>query len=81
MSPKVHIVDNLLLVHNIDSKVTMMFDIKSKKDLGGFPVASPLPLSTVPYPPLCPSLLFYLFSSTVFSFTLCGKEVHKVLLI
>ncbi len=49
---QVHIVDNVLLVHNIESKVTMMFDIKSKKDLGGFPVASPLPLSPVPYPPL-----------------------------
>lgn len=47
----IHIVDNLLLVHNKTSRVTMMFDIKSKKDMGSFPVASPLPLSPVPYEP------------------------------
>eukprot|EP00026_Physarum_polycephalum_P003493 Phypoly_transcript_03505.p1 GENE.Phypoly_transcript_03505~~Phypoly_transcript_03505.p1 ORF type:complete len:433 (+),score=52.61 Phypoly_transcript_03505:77-1375(+) len=47
----IHIVDNLLLVHNNTSRVTMMFDVKSKKDMGSFPVASPLPLSPVPYSP------------------------------
>eukprot|EP00026_Physarum_polycephalum_P003513 Phypoly_transcript_03526.p1 GENE.Phypoly_transcript_03526~~Phypoly_transcript_03526.p1 ORF type:complete len:724 (+),score=109.83 Phypoly_transcript_03526:179-2350(+) len=40
----IHVVDNLLLVHNIMSRVTMMFDIKSRKDMGWFPVASPLPI-------------------------------------
>jgi hypothetical protein len=45
---KIHIVDNLLLVHNNTSRVTMMFDIKSRKGTDRFPVASPLPIA-LPY--------------------------------
>ncbi len=40
----VQVVDNLLIVHNIDSKVAMIFDIKDADTT--FPVAAPLPLST-----------------------------------
>lgn len=42
-------IDNLILVHNIDSKITIVYDIKGQKELGTFPVASPLPLSVQPY--------------------------------
>eukprot|EP01112_Ceratiomyxa_fruticulosa_P015060 TRINITY_DN4383_c0_g1_i1.p1 TRINITY_DN4383_c0_g1~~TRINITY_DN4383_c0_g1_i1.p1 ORF type:complete len:901 (+),score=199.61 TRINITY_DN4383_c0_g1_i1:154-2703(+) len=46
----IHVIDNLLLIHNIESKVSLIFDIRGwARDMAGFPVASPLPLSAVPY--------------------------------
>lgn len=38
----IHIIDNVLVVHNLDSRVSMLFDIK-EKDLS-FPIAAPLPI-------------------------------------
>mmetsp|Transcript_30704 Transcript_30704/g.70779 ORF Transcript_30704/g.70779 Transcript_30704/m.70779 type:complete len:723 (+) Transcript_30704:80-2248(+) len=41
----VSVIDNLLVVHNTDSQITMLFDIHSKNKL---PVAAPLPLGGPP---------------------------------
>jgi len=41
-SMSIQIIDNLLIVHNLDNKVVMIYDIK-EPDLN-FPVAAPLPL-------------------------------------
>ena len=41
----IQIVDNLIVIHNIETKVAMMFDIKDLDNID-FPVAAPLPIYT-----------------------------------
>lgn len=40
-----HVIDNLLVAHNLRHKISMIFDIKEAECF----VASPLPLSSPPY--------------------------------
>jgi len=47
-SVDVHVIDNLIITHNRDQQISMIFDIKLREEEGnnlGFPVAAPLPLS------------------------------------
>jgi hypothetical protein len=47
----VHVIDNLLITHNVEQKVSMLFDIKAKnaqEEFIAFPLAAPLPLSPFP---------------------------------
>jgi Regulator of MON1-CCZ1 complex, C-terminal len=41
-----HVVDNLLVVHNLESKIPMLFDLRTKEK--DFPVVAPLPLGEPP---------------------------------